>query len=166
MKKKLIVFVPLIVIGILFVINSCEKGESVFNTNKLGIRQGGHLTGKLYRAIAIRPRDGKPCGCAACFGICNVKWVEDSTESYNIDIVFNVAPGKARIYFPIALSNAENEFGIDSDLVLPSSIVPANYSNGKLKCGLYSYNFNDVNYTYNGETKISYGYVDVDFALW
>lgn len=162
----LVILGALILIGCTLILYSCEKGTQETVLNQLEIRQGGVLHGELHRAIKNRPRDGKKCDCKACFGICGVVWVDDSSESYNIDILFNVAPGKARIYFPILASNSESEFGIDYDLALPLAIVPTGYNNGILKQGLYSYNSSVVNYTYNGSTKVSYGYVDVDYQLW
>lgn len=166
MGKKLLILCTLLIMGFLFFVYACEKGVSDFKIDQLEIREGKILHRELHRAIEYRPRDNKKCNCDDCFGICGIGWVYDSSETNNIDIIFDVTSGKARIYFPETLSHTESEFGIDNDLTLPSAIISTGYSNGKLEQGLYSYNFSVVNYVYNGTTKVSYGYVDVDYVLW
>jgi len=159
----------LLILGCLFAF-SCTKDQNL-NKDILSIRTPDpyHLTARLHRATTYRPRDGYNCGCERCFGICAVKWEVDSLgippDENLIDIVIGISPGKARIYTLSSSSFFESEFGVDGNLDLPSGVIPAGSSSGKVLSGVYTFYSGACSYSKNGSTVYATGYVDVDIQL-
>lgn len=136
------------------------QNEEVVESKIRKAQEGAHLTGKIGREIAVRPRDGQECNCSGnCFGVCDLKWNGNPIFNKRMDIVPTGNGNTHRLYFIDELENTESEFGVDADLIIPNGTgTPTQV----LLKGMYDYNSQVVTYiNANGEEITSYGYVDV-----
>lgn len=125
------------------------------------------ISAKPYRAIKVRPRDGKTCDCKQCFGICDVKvtvsyeFRTQNPPNFIIDVPSKQA-SKARLYVLRKYEHAESEFGIDEDLVVSGAAIEGfEVESITIPKGVYRYVAKE---TAIGE-QVAYGYVDVKLDI-
>jgi len=121
------------------------------------------IKAKPFRQIA-RTKRGKYCGCASCFGICDID-LEGGLDFADGIIVPDLATNMARIYFLDSLANFENEFAIDQNLTVPPAALSGTSINSlNLLIGEYSFQLQTDTLINNSNTYISYGFVDIDIS--
>lgn len=120
----------------------------------------------LHRGTDDRPRDGKRCGCSACFGMCDFTVSGDVSGS-----IVNINPnesgiGSTTLYLLEEVDHAESEFGIDDDLIVPGNILNGGpYSSITLKTGEYEFHSVEQLILINGVEIMTYGYVVVESEI-
>lgn len=178
MKKTLVAFTTLfacLLVGLI----ACQK-EGAFDNLNNGITpktsnqavsdRGPKISikGKLHRAIENRPRDGKECNCKACFGVCDVSIEIGYEFEFHRIVVSPGGPGtgtgQSVIYFLDSTpANAENEFAIDRDILLPNgALLSTPYTSVTLKRGSYQYDPTPVEIDLNGQLVTSFGSVVIN----
>jgi hypothetical protein len=150
---------------------STEKGKITINIGDYSIT----VEGKLYRKIAVRPRDGEICNCGACFGLCDVNITVDGALSSKTTGIFDfdMENHYAELYVIKDLENAESEFGVDEPYFIPKSELPAkmvteysiNYGITILP-SVSEYTFEqETNLVYQGDTIPCYGKVKLNISV-
>ncbi|MFT5817070.1 MAG: hypothetical protein ACJAR8_000135 [Bacteroidia bacterium] len=156
--------------AIVFGIVACNE-EQITNTNEnttdwseISVEGEGEigLEGSPYRAFVQRDRDMKTCDCKFCFGICGVKIIV-KVPFPNFAIKPNESPTKSKIYVLDDFSNAESEFGLDEDLVVPTNRLSGTGINSlTLISGVYNYESFVEEVIVDSVQRTSYGFVIVD----
>lgn len=133
---------------------------------------------KMHRQISIRPRDNVPCGCAACWGLCNgtitggIGWSLVNTDVNNNGsvagegfpcILTDTDNGKAKIYFTAPMPAwSETDFVIDNSLTFEQTVFPfLPVTSLELLSGTYSSYQKTGTIDSGGTTYNYYGYVVV-----
>ncbi|MDL2228186.1 hypothetical protein LJC25_01460 [Bacteroidales bacterium OttesenSCG-928-K03] len=173
-----------------FIFSAFEKGTEEVKSNsqeqnqnieeKDGIYRapiGFCFSFEPYRKIAVRPRDNMPCGCEACFGICNftitkLSYSRDFSK-YNGIVDFSFRDNTCVFHILANYSHSEREFGIDEPIFIPVTEFSDEVSRThRIKEGIYItpgvYNYTSKNRTIgvtNDIQRQSYGEVRVNFTI-
>ena len=172
--KNLILKLSISVLVIGLILSSCNKQEEIDNANINSSIEASSLapgipmlkiTARPYRKTTKRKRDGKNCGCAFCFGVCDFGiGFEIGSANVYVDPIIN--DGKSRIYFAEQLPNFESEFGIDEDLTIPNEAIEnTNINSLIIKEGIYEFHEVSGTIIYDDMTVQTYGFVDVNHVL-
>lgn len=120
------------------------------------------LEASPYRAVVERERDMKTFDCKFCFGVCGVKIVV-KVPYPNFGIKPNESPTKSKIYVLDDFPNAESEFGLNEDLIVPANrLIGTGITSLTLVSGVYNYESLVEDVIVDGVLRTSYGFVLVD----
>jgi hypothetical protein len=97
MKKNVSIIIGIFIAVAIFSF-SCEKMTDISKSEDIKTSNGQLLDNskdqphtlnlvilraEIRRATKERPRDGKYCGCANCFGLCDFEWFPDLKKLFN-----------------------------------------------------------------------------------
>jgi hypothetical protein len=121
-----------------------------------------------HRSISNRPRDGKACGCGACFGLCDIGGIANASNANSL-IFINENENVATIYYIKDLKENPDYEG-DSSLILDNDIIVnfgENLFNGDIKflAGEYIFNNEENIVSLNNVEYHTYGYSTINITI-
>lgn len=161
--KNLIIFSFLV--GVIFVACSKSADQEKSNVKRLdaiALKENTNSEGisaNLNRGPKHkRRRDGLPCNCYRCFGICFA--VADDGDDMNV-IMEQIGLRQAKLYI---LSIPDDDVLIDPILYVDDNVFIKNSVKFKMiQSGQYSYSSSSGHIDYNGKSYFYHGTVNVDY---
>jgi hypothetical protein len=148
-----------------------EDEDLGHNTDLLHVpraKPGITIEAKPYRPIKKRPRDGKPCDCKQCFGVCQVKVkVTFDLKAGNFGMILpERGSSKAKLLFGKKYDHAESEFVLDEDIVLSDDqLRQLDLDKFQINKGIYRFSDKVSRLEYGGKKYTTYGMVEVNIDM-
>jgi hypothetical protein len=153
MKK--IIFIILFATISISVIISCNKVGNIPISET-------PISAKPYRQIDTNGA-GKPCGCHACFGICDITI---SGGPSGMIVYVHSSGTHGRFYILNDLDNFESDFIIDENISVPTGALSGSaFSSVNVLAGEYEFTEYTETVYFGTQSYTSYGYVDVDLDV-